>query len=161
MLSFPNWPAEDQSRWQAAFKTADPFDEISDGAHLAPATCKNRRVSYGRFLGFISAIHPNRLAGPPEARIDQSTVAEYVGWRGKSIEVRSLAADLGHLRGALKLICPHTDWSWLLPIIKRLAVTAPDKAKKYHLVTSDRPYVLGIELMDRAIADADARRTHK
>ena len=162
MLSFADWPAEDQGRWEAAFKIADRFDESSYGAHLAPATRKARRESYGRFLGFISAIHPNRLTAPPEARIDRSIVAEYVAWRRRSGEVTSLAADLGHLRDALKLICPNTDWSWLLTIIKRIAVTAPRRAGKYHLVTSDRLYLLGIELMDRAVADADAaERTNK
>ena len=162
MLSFADWPAEDQRRWEAAFTIADRFDESSCGAHLAPATRKARRESYGRFLGFISAIHPNRLTAPPEARIDRSIVAEYVSWRRRSGEVMSLAADLGHLRDALKLICPNTDWSWLLTIIKRIAATAPRRAGKYHLVTSDRLYLLGIELMDRAVADADvAQRTDK
>src|SRR5262249_43772954 len=110
-------------------------------------------------LGFISTIHPNRLKAPPEARIDRSIVAEYVIWRRRSGEVMSLAADLGHFRDALKLICPHSDWSWLLNIIKRMAVTAPRRAGKYHLITSDRLYLLGSELMDRAVADADGAKS--
>jgi hypothetical protein len=56
----------------------------------------------------------------------------------------------------LRLICPGVDWSWLLTITKRIAATAPRKARKYHLVTSDRLYALGIELMDHAAADAGA-----
>src|SRR5262245_1558159 len=158
MLSFSDWPTEDQHRWEAAFKSSDRFDERSYGAHLAPATRKARRESYGRFLGFISTIHPNRLKAPPEARIDRSIVAEYVIWRRRSGEVMSLAADLGHFRDALKLICPDSDWSWLLNIIKRIAVTVPRRARKYHLITSDRLYLLGSELMDRAVADADAAK---
>jgi integrase/recombinase XerD len=158
MLSFANWPAEDRDRWEAAFKIADRFDESSYGAHLAPATRKARRESYGRFLGFISAIHPNRLTAPPQARIDRSIVAEYVDWRRRSGEVTSLAADLGHLRDALRLICPNTDWSWLSTIIKHLATTAPRSSGKYHQITSERLYLLGIELMDRAIADAEAAK---
>jgi integrase len=156
MLSFADWPAEDRRRWEAAFMIADRFDESSCGAHLAPATRKARQESYGRFLGFISGIHPKRLTAPPEARIDRSIVAEYADWRRRSGEVMSLAADLGHLRDALRLICPNTDWSWLLTITKRIAATAPRSAGKYYLLTSDRLYVLGIELMDRAVADADA-----
>src|SRR5262245_65033545 len=96
MLSFSDWPAEDQRRWEAAFKSSDRFEERSYGAHLAPATRKARRESYGRFLGFISTVHPNRLTARPEARIDRSIVAEYVIWRRRSGEVMSLAADLGH-----------------------------------------------------------------
>jgi site-specific recombinase XerD len=70
----------------------------------------------------------------------------------------TVAIDLDHLRGALKLICPGVDWSWLLTITKRIAAAAPRKARKYHLVTSDRLYALGIELMDHAVADADAAK---
>ena len=161
MLSFANWPAEDQVRWEAAFKIADRFDESSYGAHLAPATRKARRESYGRFLGFISAIHPNRLTAPPEARIDRSIVAEYVNWRRRSGEVTSLAADLGHLRDALKLICPNTDWSWLLTIIKRIAVTAPRRAGKYHLVTSDRALSPRDRTHGSCRCRCRSRRTHK
>ena len=94
MLSFADWPAEDQERWQQALKHTDRFDESSLGAHLAPATRKKRRESYGRFLGFISVFHPNRLSRPPEARIDRRIVAEYVAWRRTSCEVPSLGDDL-------------------------------------------------------------------
>jgi integrase/recombinase XerD len=155
MLSFPNWPAEDQARWEVAFKAGDRFDENGRGAHLAATTRQSRRESYGRYLAFISAIHPDRLAAPPEARIDRSLVAEYVEWRGGSCGAKAVAIDLEALRGALKLMCPDINWSWLLTIIRRIAATAPRKAGKYYLVTSDRLYLLGIELMDRAIADAN------
>jgi hypothetical protein len=58
MLPFTNWPAEDQDRWEVAFKGGDRFDDSDRGAHLAPATRQARRASYARFLGFISAVHP-------------------------------------------------------------------------------------------------------
>ena len=156
MLSFADWPTEDQGRWEAAFKTADRFDESGPGAHLAPATRKGRRESYGQFLAFISSIHPDRLTAPPEARIDRSTVAEYVEWRKRLSGDMTISIDLDTLRGALQLICPDTDLSWLLIINKRIVAMAPRKAGKYHLVTSDQLYPLGIDLMDRAVADADA-----
>jgi integrase len=83
-------------------------------------------------------------------------VAEYVAWRRRSCGDTTIAIDLSHLRQALRLICPDTDWSWLLPIMKRIAATAPRKPAKYHLVTSDRLYALGSDLMDGAVVDADA-----
>ena len=156
MLPFANWPTEDQSRWEAAFESGDRFDESGRGTHLAAATRQARQESYGRYLRFLSANHDDLLALPPEARIDQRLVAEYVSWRRTSCGDISIAIDLGFLRGALKLICPDTDWSWLLTITKRIAATAPQKTKKYHLVTSDRLYALGIELMDCAVAEASA-----
>lgn len=156
MLSFADWPAEDQRRWELAFKQADRFDESSPGAHLGPATRKARRESYGRFLGFISGFYPGRLASPPETRIEPRILAEYVSWRRRWCGESALVGDLQFLREALKLICPHADWSWLLGIIRRIAAAAPPRPGKYHLVTSDRLYLLGIELMDRAAAEAEA-----
>ncbi len=67
----------------------------------------------------------------------------------------SLAADLGSLRGTLKLICPDTDWSWLQSIANRIATAARRPARKYNLVTSERLYALGIELMEGAVTAAD------
>ena len=69
-----------------------------------------------------------------------------------------VAVDLDGLRGALRLICAGVDWSWLLTLSKRIKAAAPPKPRKYHLVTSDRLYALGIELMDRAVAEAEAAK---
>lgn len=164
MLTFANWPTEDRNRWEGAFESGDRFDQGGRGAHLATATRQARQESYGRYLRFLSANRPDLIILPPEARIDQSLVAEYVSWRRKSCGDMSIAIDLGHLRGALNLICPDTDWSWLRTITKKIAATAPRKTGKYHLVTSGHLYGLGIELMDGAVADADTtsrmRTTH-
>jgi integrase len=155
-LSFPRWPAEDRRRWETAFKSGDLFDENGAGARLAAATRRLRLASYGRFLGFLSAEHPKLMALPPEERINRQIAAEYVAWRRISCGDISLAADLLSLCGTLKLLCPNTCWSWLQSIANRLAAAAPPPARKYNLVTSDRLYALGIELMDRAVTAANA-----
>lgn len=157
-LRFAQWPVEDQNRWEAAFKSGDRFDDGGPGAHLAASTRQVLRESYGRFLRFIATNYLDLLARSPDMRIDRGSVAEYVTWRKRSCGDSMVAIDLDHLRQALKLICPNTDWSWLSTINKRIAAAAPRKAGKYHLVTSDRLYALGIDLMDRAVADADAAR---
>ena len=156
MLPLVGWPAEDRGRWGAAFKTGDRFDKSGLGAHLASTTRRARQEAYGRYLAFISATHHDLLALPPEARIDRNLVAEYVVWRRRVCGDIAIANDLEPFRGALKLICPDADWSWLLTIIKRIAATAPRKAQKYHQLTSDQLYLLGIDLMNRAVAEADA-----
>jgi integrase/recombinase XerD len=157
-LPFQKWPAEDRIGWESAFKIGDRFDESGPGAHLAESTRRVWRESYSRFLGFISAHRPDLMHLPPDARIDRLVVADYVAWRRKSCGDVSVAIDLDHLRGALKLICPGVDWSWLLIITKRIAAAAPRRHPKYHLVTSDRFYALGLELMDAAVTDVDAAK---
>jgi integrase/recombinase XerD len=157
-LPFQNWPAGDRIRWESAFITGDRFDENGPGAHLAESTRRVWRESYARFLGFISTHRQDLVHLPPNARIDRLVVADYVAWRRKSCGDVTVAIDLDHLRGALKLICPGVDWSWLLTITKRIAAAAPRRHPKYHLVTSDRLYALGLELMDSALTDANAAK---
>jgi integrase len=155
-LPFDRWPAADRARWHAALTEGDRFDESGPGAHLAESTRRNLLISYSRFLSFLAANRPDLLALSPEARIDRVIVAEYVGWRAKSAGYGMAAGDLDGLRRALRLICPAVDWSWLLTLRKRVAAKAARMPRKYHFVTSERLYALGIELMDRAVAKAKA-----
>jgi len=155
-LPFESWPAEDRARWQAAFAEGDRFDGSGPGSHLAESTRRNLWISYARFLAFLSANRPDLLELRPEARIDPLVVAEYVAWRRCGYGM--LAVDLDGLRGALMLICPSVDWSWLLTLAKRIKAAAPRTPRKYHLVTSEQLYALGIELMDHAVAAAEAAK---
>jgi integrase/recombinase XerD len=45
-----------------------------------------------------------------------------------------------------------------LAIAKRIAAQAPRRPERHHLVTSERLYALGVELMDRAMAGAATRK---
>jgi integrase/recombinase XerD len=161
-LAFELWPAEDQARWRAAFKVGDRFDEAGLGAHLAESTRKAQLESYARFLGYISTKRRDLLNLPPHARIGRNIVADYVAWRRSFRRDLRIAIDLRQLRGALRLTCPGVDYSWLLTITKRIAAAAACNRQKYHLVTSERLYALGIELMDKAIGGAEtAKRVSK
>jgi integrase/recombinase XerD len=161
-LAFGLWPAEDRARWQAAFKAGDRFDEAGAGSHLAATTRDAQRESYARFLGFLSQARPDLLDLPPEARIDRNSVTDYVAWRRSFRKNLRISIDLRLLRGALKLICPDVDWSWLLAIVKRIAAAERRSRPKYHLVTSEQLYALGLNLMDRADANAAGQvcKTH-
>ena len=70
--------------------------------------------------------------------------------------IRPWRADLRSLRATLKLICPSTDWSWLQSIANRIDAGAPPPKRKFNLVTSERLYALGLELMDSAVNAAEA-----
>jgi integrase len=155
-LPFSDWPIEDRCRWEKAFKAEDRFDESGHGADLADATRRVLKASYARFLSFLLARHPDRLALAPEERFNREIVADYLAWRRKRRRDVALITELHHLRGALRLICPDADWSWLLTITKRIAAAMPRKAPRHNLVTSERLYAVGIELMDRTVAATDA-----
>src|SRR5438874_8660144 len=124
-LPFGSWPAEDQARWQAAFKAGNRFDESGSGSHLAESTRRDLCISYARFLGFLSANRSDLLKLRPDARVDPLVVTEYVAWRRRSCGYGMVALDLDGLRRALRLICPEVDWSWLLTLAKRIRAAAP------------------------------------
>jgi len=60
MLSFVDWPAEDQERWQQALKPTDRFEESSLGAHLAPYNPKST-------AGELRAVPWIHLGFPPRS----------------------------------------------------------------------------------------------
>src|SRR5262249_28067791 len=115
-LPYTAWPEEDRKGWDTAFRAGDPFDDCGRAAYLAAATRRALRASYGRFLGFLSTEHRGLLDLAPACRVDRKIVANYVAWRRPSCADAGIATDLHHLRLALGLICPGTDWSWLLTI---------------------------------------------
>jgi integrase/recombinase XerD len=155
-LPFRSWPADDQKIWQAVFKAADLFDEGNDGSHLSAATREALRVNYAQFLRFISRCHADLLRLPPDARINRELIAEYVNWLRSGQSPSTIPISLNNLRFAYRLVCPDKDWSWLLTITKRLAATAPRKARKYHRVTSDELYLIGLKLIEEVIAVANS-----
>ena len=153
-LPFREWPADDRQRWEAVFKPGDLFDDANRGAHLAPSTREALRASYARYLRFAADHHNGLLERPPEVRLNRELIAEYVSRLRRTNQESSVVTTLHHLRLALRLVCPDVDWAWLLTITKRIAAAAPRKARKHPMVTSERLYLLGIELIDRAVAPA-------
>src|SRR5262245_14018443 len=93
-LPLNSWPAEDQRRWQAAFRVGDRFDGSGPGSHLAEATRQNLTESYGRSLRFISTNRSDLLNLMPVDRVDRRTVADYVEWRGRSCGGAMIAVEL-------------------------------------------------------------------
>ena len=150
-ISSEDWPEEDRVGWNAAFKAGDLFDDCGPGAHLADQTRQILSYQYGRLLKFLAAQHPDLLALPPAERLDPKIIAQYVACLRQSCRETSVAIYLQNLRHTLRLICPTSDWSWLLAIAKRIAAQATPRPARHHLVTSDRLYKLGIDLMDKPV----------
>jgi integrase len=148
-LPFQTWPAADQALWEAAIRASgDPFSESGRASYFTSETRRAFRSSYGTFLRFLSAKHPERLARSPSTRVDRDIAMQYVEWRRPTCGTATIATGLDRLRLAISYMCPGANVSWLLPIAKRLAVQAAPKPARLHLVTSDQLYALGIELMD-------------
>ena len=147
MLSFVDWPAEDQTVGRRRSNRATGLMKAAAALTLLHQPVEARRESYGQFLAFISATHQNLFALPPEARIDRSIVAEYVCWRRRSCGEMAIAIDLDHLRGALKLILPRH---------RLVLVVDHHQAHRCHCATQSRK----ISSCDQRSALSARDRTH-
>ena len=58
------WPAEDKTLWETAFKAVDLFDDDSPGFHMSAATREALRVNYAQYLRYVSEHHADLLALP-------------------------------------------------------------------------------------------------
>ena len=158
-LPYAVWPEDDRTRWDAAFEMGtDLFDDRGPAVHLAERTQLQIQYAYGKFLAFLSARHRHLLARTPAERVNHKLIEEYVKWQPKACGGITIANYLNHLQCTLRYICPSEDWSWLLKVAKRIATQARRKPEKHHLVTSETLYALGMELMDRAIANGKSVR---
>ena len=151
-LPFKDWREDLRIRWELAFAKGDFLDEDGPGAHLKPATRATWRSACGRFLRFLQLQQGEPFPTLQESLINPDVLSAYVDYRRPSCS----ATELRQLRHALRLIFPGLDLGWLLNASKRIASQAAPKPRKHHLVTSERLYLLGLELMDGAIEQSNA-----
>src|SRR5215211_7941439 len=151
-LRVEHWPAADRDAWLALFTTGDLFDEQSRGAHLAPRTRTSLENVYGRWLGFLARTEPTALAEPCGARVTRERVMAFAQHLAETNIASSVAGQLRHVRGALRLLAADQDWAWLLTIAKRIEARAERRSKRHRLRTSDELFVLGFRLMQEGEA---------
>ena len=155
-LPFKDWSEDLRIRWELAFAKGDFLDEDGPGAHLRPATRATLRSACGRFLRFLQLPQGEPIPTLQESVINPDVLSAYVDYRWPHRSERSIAIELKQIRHAFRLIFPGLDLGWLLKASKRIASQAAPKPKKHHLVTSERLYLLGLELMDGAMERAKA-----
>ena len=144
-LPYAELPKEDRGLWNAAFKKGERlFDDCGPGAHLSERSQQQLQYAYAKFLKFVSVRHPDRLGCDPAARVSVDMIEEFVKFQPATCGDVTISIYLYHLWLVLKYIYPASDWSWLVTISARIAARGREKRKKYHLVTSETLYALGI-----------------
>jgi integrase/recombinase XerD len=152
-LPYAEWPEEDRRLWYAAFKKGPGlFDDCGPAAHLSERSQQQFRYTYGKFLKLVALKHPDRLACSPAARVTAGMIEEFLKFQPATCGDVTISIYLHQLWLVLKYICPASEWSWLMTISKRIAARGQEKRKKYHLVTSETLYALGVALMDGALS---------
>lgn len=151
-LRVEDWPAADQALWQAAFAKGALFDESGLGAHLSTRSRTSFSNAYGRWLGYLAAFEPAALNETFEARVTRDRIVAFVKHVAETNVAASIAILLRQMRGALRLLGPDQDWSWLLTLTKRIEYQSEHRSKRDRLRTSDELFALGIRLMEEGEA---------
>src|SRR5262245_7216591 len=137
-LPYNDWPQNIRRRWEAAFKSGNFLAEAAAGAHLAPASRAALKSACGRLLRSLNLEGRDLDAEAPEKHINSKVIAAYVECRRTTCSDHTIAIELHHLRLALQLIFPQTDWAWLLNATKRIARKAPARETSSR---HQRPYL--------------------
>ena len=156
-LPISQWPEDIRARWLEAFREAEFLDEDGLGAHLRPATRAALQAACGRFLRYLQTEQQQVYPILDESVCIPNVLSSYADYLRRTYSERSVAIELHHLRLGLKLLLPDFDFQWLLTATKRIALQAPPKPQRNHLVTSERLYRLGLDLMDEA--DEEVKNT--
>lgn len=115
--------------------------------------------AYGRWLGYLLQFESAALAQAPGERVTRDRVASYCAGLSQTNTPLSIASQVRHLRGALGLIAPALDWSWLLVIAKQIEAQSSPRSKPHRLRLSDELYDLGRNLIDQAEAEISRTST--
>ena len=132
ILPFDKWPEADRCSWQQAVSgefvlTGEDRDEIDDGLgsgpsasqlyvrKIRPATLRNARKGFGRFLHFLADTGRLVAAVPAGERITRPVAAldlDALKQAGNSDQ--TCAARFFELRAAMKILASGVDFAWLV-----------------------------------------------
>ena len=150
-LRLEDWPAADRESWQEAVGAGRLLADDGPGAALRPVTLKRHRASYGRWLGFLTRQGWLDPAEEPGMRATAERIRGYVGELQELNAPGTVLVRLQSLAVVLGWLAPDLDWSWLRPIIQRLAARVrPCRAAGYPWRGSEELIALGHRLMAQA-----------
>jgi integrase len=125
-------------------------DDVGAGAHLSQRTRRTIRFGWRRWLGFLTAEHPEDLQFPAPGRITPERVRAYIEHLDADMSAGSVATTVTQLYNAARLIAPDCDWCWLKALKRRLLARGKPEDRFERLVPAHQTLDLGIALMEAA-----------
>ncbi len=153
------WPVGDQAAWANAIATADMFGEHIAAGRWRKATWETVAYGYSRWLKYLgySALSDDA----PAKRVTPETVAGYVEVLKERTTPWSQSGYVFRLYSAMLLMAPENDWTWLKNIGLGLHRIAKSTRKTGPVVSVDRLYGLGMNLMAEAEMFPEVRPVKK
>ena len=153
-LPLDDWPAEDRSLFECAFRSAtDPFDDdAGPGGHLRPRTQGAIVFAYRRWLGWLTVDQPETLMLDPPDRVTRERIRSYASALAATMGPIAVAMHIARLYDAIRYMAPERDWIWLKEIKTRLTGNAKPAPRRALPFDSMALQDIGLQLMKEAEA---------
>jgi integrase/recombinase XerD len=146
------WPASDRVLFERCLRGGSPYSEAGRGADWAAPTRKKYAYGYGRWLTWLSKVHPDLLTLDAGERVSQPVVEEYRQHLAAIMKPKSVASCLSDLGSMLWALCGANEFAWVQLAAKRLERSAVGQNKRGIIRPSFELVDLGFALMKEADA---------
>lgn len=151
-LKFAAWPKRDCDAWLAACTTSDDLlANVTAAARWRDSSKELHIRCYGMWLNWLrhqGMLDPDQCPGQ---RVTPTRVLAYLkAQRALGNTARTLVNHAVSLRHMLEALAPMKDWTWLLPLIRKLKTAVKPTVNHSDLPSIKELFDLGITLMDRA-----------
>ena len=152
-MPFERWPEPDQEAWIAAMTPAD--DDLLSVDRPALRWRTSSKDLFLRYYGIWLAwqhdeghLDPNAA---PKDRVTRARLADYLkAQRALGVSVRTLVNNAVSLRHMFEALAPDRDWTWMLPMIRRLKTAVVSSKNHSDLPSIRELFELGLRLMREA-----------
>ena len=121
-LQFEQWPPGDRALWAAAFAAGEFLQPTGRAAHWAPATAKQVKKGYAKWLGYLHLSNLLDIDATPSGRVSEDILEGFVQWmESHDLASTTIASRVTDLCEALRVMEPtadHTLLSRLIPVLR-------------------------------------------
>jgi integrase/recombinase XerD len=144
------WPATDRLLYERCLRDTGPYSKGGRGASWRPASRKKNVYDYGRWIAWLSKLHPELLNLNPGERVSQALVEEYRQHLATMVKPKSVACHLSGLGSMLWALCETNEFAWVQLAAQRLSRNAVGRNKRGMIPPSPELADLGCALMKEA-----------
>jgi integrase len=150
-MPLAEWPATDQSAWNATLQPGDVLDPGGIAAGWAAATRTIVISGYGRWLTWLAGRDLLDPRLPPASRVTRQRLRDYAEDLRSTVAPFTVAARLEQIGNAMRAMAPEADWHWIQRAADRLRARAvPARDKRARLRSPAQLLALGMQLMAAA-----------
>jgi integrase len=151
-MPLEKWPPTDRALYERCLRGGNPYTQQGRGADWAAATRIKYVYDYGRWLTWLSKVHPEMLRLDTGQRISRALIEEYRQHLAAIMKPKSVATCLSGLGSMLWALCETDEFAWVQLAAQRLARNAVGRNKRGTTPPSPELIDLGFELMKEADA---------